>query len=675
MKQNYVKELMQGLYTELKEASRAYYNGREELMPDAVFDDKLSLLASLEQSYPEWKQENSPTEQVGFGGTSDFLEKVKHPSKMLSLDKRYDIEEVADFFDGMYPVVGSLKGDGLTVVLTYEDHILVDAVTRGNGETGERILKAARTFVNVPEWIPFAGKLILRAEAVITRQEFERIVSEGGEYKNARNLASGTVRNLDPNVVATRHVEAHVFELVEIHPSVEDVIPEAIQVSDVAQREWLHWSQGFSCINYKLLKDKSEVIEYYKCVEDLRESYRYGTDGIVFCTDSLEKKTELGSTSKYPLYALAYKFPNKGQVTAVNSISWQAGMYSLTPVVSVDQIDFDGVSVQKATAHNLAFVLGRDAKGSVVRPPIVPGCSVKIERGGEVIPKIAEVFFEGTEVSDYEEADYPKNCPVCGAPTKVSGVELVCTNSNCTGKLKAKLRTAVSRDALNITGIGTKAIDMLISKGFVKQMADLLELEQFRSDIIRQDGYGEKKADKMIEEIEKAKQMPLANVIAALCIRGVGLEVARQITALMPNGLIDILSLEREDLLQIDGVGEVIADNIQDYLQNEDNVWFIASLIQNEFGTKVVTEKAQSEKLAGLSICITGTLSVDRNTMENFIRQHGGKPTGSVSGKTSYVVIGDSPGASKVTKAQKLGVAMISEDELRNLINEREELL
>lgn len=670
MKDEYIQDLMEGLYTSLKEASRAYYNGLDEVMDDAEYDDKINLLASLERQYPEYRKEDSPTVTVGYGGITGTLDKVIHPQKMLSLDKRYSMDEIISYFKDMLPIIGSYKADGLTVVMTYEDHVLRDAVTRGDGITGERIIKAARTFSNVPAWIPFSGKLIIRAEAVITEEQFQNINDQLDiPYKNARNLVSGTVRTLDSNVVAQRNVQAYVFEVIECEPTDNDRLPEAFFDSDYCQRNWVT-EQGFECVNYELLNNEEDIMHYYDKVKEYRSHKEsYGTDGIVFCVDDLQRKLALGVTAKYPLYALAFKFPNKGQVTTVREILWQAGMYSITPVVVTDPIEFDGVTVQKATAHNLAFVQGLNADGRPVKPPIMPGCQIKIERSGEVIPKIAEVFYEGTDIAAYSSVDFPHRCPVCGADTIQKGVDLICTNNHCTGKLKAKLRTMVSRGALNISGIGDKCIDMLIEKQYICTLTDLFSLRERREDLLKEDGYGIKKVDGILREIENAKNTPFPNVIAALCIKGVGVETGRVLVPFMPHGLIDLLNIDYSCLVKADGVGNVLADSILAFVSDMDNINLISTMIHCQIGSNVsMPDHVTSDALRGKTFCITGTLSSDRNSMEDFIRQHGGKPTGSVSKKTDFVIAGSNPGKSKMNKAEEYGITVITEDDLYSML-------
>lgn len=667
-----IQVMMETLVTELNAASAAYYNGEPEKMSDAEYDDKINFLASLESRYPEYKVEGTPTGRVGYGSTLSHLEKVEHPEKMLSLDKRYRIGEICDFFSGSFPVIGSLKFDGLTVVLTYQNGVLADCVTRGNGIVGDRIIKAARTFKNLPAVIPFKGKLILRAEAIIRQDKFQRIREENPDkdFKNARNLTSGTVRSFDLNLIAEREVEAHVFEVISAEPAVDDRVPDSVWERDSSARNWVE-TLGFTCIAYKVLETDAEVQSYRDYVESMRDTYVYGTDGIVFSMDSLEKREKAGKTAKYPLYALAYKFPNKGLVSTVTSITWQAGMFSITPVVHIEPLEFDGVTVSRATAHNLCFVMGKDLHGNICRPPLVKGCQVRIERGGEVIPKIADVFYENAVLEDMEEFCYPKACPECGFPTNSHGVELVCSNPRCAGKLKAKLRTIVSKNALDISGMGNSAIDIFVEKGLICSESDLLHLEEKRDELLSLEGFGEKKVNNLIYQIQQSKEAKLPNVISALCIKGVGIEIARLIAKLMPHGLIDMLSLEKSRYMSMDGIGDVIAENICSFVMNEHGLQYIAELINEGYGATEESGEGlpSSDCLDGLTICITGTLSVPRAEMEEFIRRNGGKATGSVSKKTSYVLVGESAGASKLAKAEEYSIPQVDETFIRSMVH------
>lgn len=665
-----IQDMMHALVKQLNEASEAYYNGKDEIMSDAEYDDKINFLASLEEKYPEWKEEGTPTERVGYGSTLSYLEKVEHPEKMLSLDKRYNIDEICDFFSGSYPILGSLKFDGLTVVLTYENGVLTDCVTRGNGIVGDRITKAARTFKNVPAVIPFRGKLVLRAEAIIGQEMFRHIKEQNPDkdFKNARNLTSGTVRSFDLNMISERNVTAHVFQVISVIPAEGDFLPDGIFDRDSCTRKWVQ-TLGFECIEYRILYNAEDVREYMEYVREIRATYGYGTDGIVFTVDSMEAKKKAGETAKYPLYSLAFKFPNKGQVSTVRSITWQAGMFSITPVVHIEPIEFDGVTVSRATAHNLLFVMGKDMQGNICRPPLVKGCKVKIERGGEVIPKIADVFYEDAELEDMEELSYPQTCPECGAATEKKGVELVCTNPFCKGKLKAKLRTIVSKNALDISGMGNSAIDLFVDKEVIRSEADILHLEEKKDMLLQFDGFAEKKVNNLFLQIGKSKNAKLPNVISALCIKGVGIEVARILSTIMPNGLIDLLSLDKSRYMSLDGIGEVLAENICSFVLSENGLHFIAELINAGYGAPDQCDtEGTSNCLNGMTICITGTLSVPRAEMEDFIRRNGGKATGSVSKKTTYVLVGEAAGASKLSKALECNVPQVDEAFIRSLV-------
>lgn len=793
----YVNELMESITKELLSVSRSYYNGVESGMTDAVYDDRLSLLASLERKYPEYKHANSPTEKVGYGPISNSLEKVNHPKKLLSLDKRYDINEITDYFKGKYPVVGSLKADGLTIGITYRngslkgsEALLMDAVTRGDGEVGERVLNQVRA-TNVPTTIPFRGELVIRCEAVIPVATFNKInslLADENKFKTCRNMAAGSIRNLDPNIVAKRGIVLKGFELVSVKgectnedtyyiyqmtddllsyglkffdydfwikqgekPTIDryelvykgkydgqglekiyqllnvgkkpegykgtslsvsdvviierwvdgkpdrkacfvdsfgfkqledfgdpdvtdnissDCIPQDVLTSDYAQRQWLQ-SLGFDMVDYKLLNSPEEIIEYRDYVSGLRETgYEYDTDGIVYCVDSIPLKKSMGTTAKHPLSALAFKFPNKGQTSEVLSITWQQGMFSLTPVVTISPVEFDGVTVTRATAHNLNFILGKSAEGNVVRPPILPGCQVRIERGGEVIPKISDVFYTDKSVEDTAIAElYPSVCPVCGHSTFIEGVDLICGNHYCPGKIKACLRAIVARGCLNITGLGEKTIDLLMAHGYIKELFDLFRLRDYRVEMMKLDGLGEKSVDKILDEIEKAKLSPLPNLIASLCIKGVGLEVGRILATKMPNGLPDIFKITKGDLLKLDGIGEVTADNIISYVITNKSAIFIANLIKYGYVGTMSVVTTRHQPIAGMTFCITGTLSKERTFFEEIIRNYGGKVTSNVSSKTTCLVVGVEPGASKMEKAKEHNVNIITEDGLLRMVD------
>lgn len=792
--ETYIKELMHNLSMELLDASKAYYNGLPDVMSDASYDDKINLLLSLEKRYPQYKLgadgsgAKSPTELVG-ANVASSLETVKHEKKLLSLDKRYSVDEILTFLDGNYPAVGSLKGDGLTIEISMKQRLLADAVTRGNGEIGERVLNNVRR-TNVPAAIPFDGELIIRCEAMISKDSFqmlkEKYDSEGKTIKTARNLVSGTIRSLDPKITEERQVELHSFELitangitayrifqapvehdlcfrcyedwqrqnrkprvedyrqvyqdiaslekgfikddVKIHSFLEelymkmqgtkpyDYIGRSLSVSDVIVIDYVNGDRskskaffcddkgfkeitfdcetltfpfasdfkarkfleqmGFECIDYKLLNNPEEVIKYIDVITEMRENNSaeipFDIDGIVFMIDAISKRKKLGVTAKYPNFALALKFPNKGQVTGASEMNWQAGMYSFTPVVTLDPPLYFGVTVSKATAHNLAFVLGKNDKGEVVRPPIRTdgSCEIKVERGGEVIPKIVEVFYNAEQAIEFDSLDelYPKFCPVCNAPTYIEGVDLKCSNDVCPGKLKAKLRNMTSRNNLNMEGFGESTINMLVDNGFIKAMTDIFTLQEHRDSILKMDGYGEKKFDKLIKEVKATNKVPLNRVIASLCIPNVGAETARCIVPILPNGLIDLLTVSEDQLKALDGIGEVTAKNIVKFALNNKNL--IICYLYHGLGLilKDPSTEQVGSSLTGKTFVVTGTLFESRTAVENIIRKNGGSVSGSVSGKTTYLVVGTEPGASKVSEAKKHNVEMITGEDLLSLI-------
>lgn len=786
-----IKELMYNLSMELLKASEAYYNGMQSGLSDADYDNKLQLLAALERKYPQYKLGGegsglvSPTEQVGSKPIGS-LEKVEFDTKQLSLDKRYSIEEVIDFIGDNYPVTGSYKADGLTIVCDYNE-ILKDAVTRGDGFEGFRVLHTVR-YSDVPAAIPFKGKLKVRCEAVIPCNKFQELVNEAEEKgekppKTARNLVAGTVRCLEPSIARDRGVELHPFELISAdfgdryrvyqlpiedslcfrsyeewvdhrmvpkaeyynevytgiiepdtdlnennnhlkflndlfrklnldHPgdykarslSVSDVVVldlfengeyisyayfvdglgfKRIQFecspayemleSDFKRRQFLE-EQGFSCVPYRLLRCEEEVRQYYEEVTALRESgcLDYDIDGIVFAIDNIAKRRELGCTSTHPLYSVAFKYPNKGKVSTVSNITWQSGMFGLTPVITVSPpVSIGGVTISKATAHNLSFLLGKNDQGVIVRPPIRADGSTEVEilRAGEVIPKIGNVFFNSDceVIVDYDTL-YPKVCE-CGSPTIVSGVDLLCTNPSCPGKLKARLINMASRDCLDIEGFGEKTVNMLVDKGIVRNLQDIFQIDEYRNEIIQMEGYGPKKVEKLLKEIRATANAPLHKVIASLPIKGVGLETARAISTVLPDGLSDLLSITKDDLREIEGVGDITAANIVEFVaQSKDLIY---CYLYNGIGLASDRKEGESKSniLANKTFVVTGTLFDDRATVEDLIRRNGGRVVSALSRKVDFLVVGENPGKSKLDAAEQHSVEQISGDELLKMIN------
>ena len=647
-------KVINDLTDELLKASREYYNGGVDIMDDASYDDKANFLMALESQYPEFKREDSPSDTIGYKVVGKN-QRVPHYQVQASLDKRYDVEEIVDFFEGKYPVIASYKGDGLTVVTHYQDGLLTDAVSRGDGEVGERLYSQTSAVHNVPKTIDSSSTVSVRSEAVIPKDMLaiinEKLPEGTKPYATCRNLASGTIRSLNPSVSRERGIQFMAFDLQEC--------PEQF-VYDSQAREWMV-SKGFDIIPYKVLNNPEEIRDYIAYVGKIRNSIPYDIDGIVFGCDSLELRKKLGSTDKYPRYMLAYKFPNKGQVTTVTNIIWQVGRFSLTPVVTIEPIVFDGVTVTKATAHNANFVEGMDDKGNFVRSPLCIGSEVKIERSGEVIPKIAEVYFN----NDFENAKLPTVCPVCGTVLERVGVELVCPNASCKGKIKADILYACSRKCLNIAGMGKSTVDVLVEHGLLTSVVDVFKLSSIEAKLMDLPGFGKDSVKALLMEIEHAKESELDHVINALGVKGIGLVTAKELACkLYPQPLIGLLSLKKEDMVSISGIGEVSADSIYGYLHRADGNALFYAFLYYEVGAVNTFAPVLGGSLTGKVFVVTGTLSKERKQVESDIVAAGGKVSSSVSAKTTYVVVGKEPGKSKMDAAISKGVPMISESEL-----------
>lgn len=660
-----VKKKIDSLVELLNEASKAYYNGLEPIMSDSEWDNNYNLLVALERQHPACVRADSPTKNVGFSVVSS-LEKVTHKTPQISLDKRYDVEEVVSYFADKR-LVGSIKCDGLTLVCTYENGILVDAVTRGNGVVGERVLSQACAITNLPLSIPYDGLLKVRGECLMTYSAFNEVNSKLPEgeksYSSPRNLASGTIRSLDVNVVKERKLCFYAFELLSSDMEF---------VSEFLSRKWLE-GLGFECAHYAKLETSSDIRNFISLISEQRNSSNLNIpiDGVVFTVDNLDLRSEMGTTEKYPLYSLAYKFPNKGQTTIVTDIKWQSGIYSLTPVVSVEPLDFDGVTVTKATAHNLNFVCGCDENNNACKSPLYIGATIRLERSGEVIPKIAEVYGDA-ELSPTEKSILcaniiPTCCPACGGEVKQEGVELVCLSDSCSGKLKARLRHMVSRDCLNIRGFGDKTVDALVDTGFIKKPSDVFGLHLYKDELVTMEGLGEKSVNQLLDEINNCRKVELPNVIKSLAIEGVGLHVGKTLVSSgLVKNIVDLLSLDVHKLVEVDGVGNVLAKNLANAGATHSEL--ITAYSYYGIGAVNNYKAASSSKLNGYIFVITGTLSKDRKYFEDIILENGGKVSGSVSSKTSYVLIGDSPGANKKNAAIAKDIPLLNENDFLALL-------
>lgn len=642
-KMDRIKELVELL----NKAGKSYYSEGRELMSNYEYDALYDELGMLEKE-TGYILSNSPTVNVGYEVLSE-LPKERHESPMLSLDKTKSPEALAEWLGSQKGLL-SWKLDGLTIVLTYDNGQLQKAVTRGNGEVGEIITNNARVFKNVPVTIPFKGKLVLRGEAIITYSDFERINEQipeaDAKYKNPRNLCSGSVRQLNNEITAQRNVHFFAFTLV----SAQDV---DFDNSRQRQFEWLK-DQGFSVVEYKMVT-KDTILDMIEWFEKTIVTNDFPSDGLVILYDDIAYGDSLGRTAKFPRNAMAFKWTDETAETTLREIEWSASRTGLiNPVAVFDPVELEGTQVSRASVHNISIV--ESLKLGI-------GDRIKVFKANMIIPQIAENLTQSGNL------EIPEVCPVCGGKTQIKQVNdvktLYCINEDCQAKHVKSFAHFVSRDALNIDGLSEATLEKFIQHGFLKNFCDLYHLEKFRDEIIALDGFGEKSYENLLTSVENSRNTTLPKFIYGLGIANVGLSNAKMIVQALGNDIEKIIHAGRQELEKIDGIGAVIADTFASYFENEKNKEEFYKLLQ-EMHIEKAPDNQNNQILTGKVFVITGSLEhfENRNQLKERIEQLGGRVTGSVTGKTSYLINNDSHSTSSKNKtAAKLGVPVITENE------------
>ena len=648
-----MKELVQ----KLNEAAKAYYQEDREIMSNREYD---ALYDELEQAekITGIVLADSPTVRVGYEAV-DALPKETHESPMLSLDKTKD-REVLRGFIGNHKTLLSWKMDGLTIVLTYENGELQKAVTRGNGIVGEVITNNARVFRNIPLKIAYQGRLVLRGEAIITYSDFERINNSiedvDAKYKNPRNLCSGSVRQLNNQITAERNVRFYAFALV----SAQDV---EMHNSREFQMEWMR-TQGFEVVEYRVVTSENldEVMDYFaeKIVTN-----DFPSDGLVALYDDIAYGESLGSTAKFPRNAFAFKWADEVRETTLREIEWSPSRTGLiNPIAVFDPVELEGTTVSRASVHNVSIV--KDLKLGI-------GDTIQVYKANMIIPQIAENLTQSGNL------EIPDTCPVCGQEAKIiceNDVEaLYCMNPDCVAKKIKAFTLFVSRDAMNIDGLSEATLEKFIAKGFIHNFGDIFEIEKYRDEIVTMDGFGEKSFDNLISSIEKAKDTTLAKVIYSLGISNIGLSNAKIICRYFDDDLDKIRSAKEEEISAIDGIGPVIAGSLTKYFAKPENKQKVDHLMG--YLHIVKEEKADNQIFAGKNFVITGSLErfSNRGEAKNLIESLGGKVTGSVTGKTNYLINNDvNSNSSKNKKARELGIPILSEEDFLKLAEESKQI-
>ena len=666
-----IRARMRELSDILFDASRAYYQDAEEIMSNYEYDALYDELLRLEKE-SGIVLAGSPTQKVGYEIVSE-LPKERHVIPMLSLDKTKDVEDLKAFVGGQEALI-SWKLDGLTVVLTYENGGLVKAVTRGNGEVGEVVTANARTFINLPLKIPFRGRLILRGEAVIGYSDFNKINEEipeaDGKYKNPRNLCSGSVRQLDSSITAKRRVQFYAFALVEAageagtaeDPGPETTtggIPAELNSSRSAQFGFLT-AQGFDVVEHYLVT-AGTLEERVRFFADKIASMDIPSDGLVLGYEDLVYGASLGRTAKFPRDMYAFKWADEIRETKLVSIEWSPSRTGLiNPVAIFEPVELEGTTVSRASVHNVSMV--RSLKLGI-------GDTVTVYKANMIIPQIAE------NLTGSGTCEPPQNCPACGAPTRIERVgdveTLYCTNPECPAKQIKSYALAVSRDALNIEGLSEATLEKFLAKGFLKEFADLYRLDRYKDEICEMEGMGERSYAKLAGSIEKSRKTDAVRVLYSMGIPGIGLATSKLISRHYAGDPAAMEDASREELLTIEGIGEVLADGYVRFWEDEKNRRIFADLL-SEVEIEPADPAGQTEQdLAGKQFVITGSLAhfTNRKELQELLESRGAKVAGSVSKNTTYLVNNDSTSSSsKNKKAKELGIPVITEEELLRML-------
>lgn len=643
---------MKALCRRLDQAARAYYQEAAEVMSNFEYDRLCDELAALERETGVIMA-GSPTLKVGYEVLSE-LPKERHESAMLSLDKTKEREALKEWL-GEHKGVLSWKLDGLTIVLTYEGGELVKAVTRGNGEIGEVITSNARVFKNLPQKIAFQGSLVLRGEAVIKYSDFEKMNQEiedaESRYKNPRNLCSGSVRQLNNEITAKRNVHFFAFSLV----SAEGM---EFENSREKQRQWLT-SMGFDVVEGRMV-DKDTILDRVQWFSDQIKTNDFPSDGLVLVFDDIAYGQSLGRTAKFPRDSIAFKWADEIKETHLLEIEWSASRTGLiNPVAIFEPVELEGTTVSRASLHNISIMENLE---------LGLGDAIEVYKANMIIPQVAENLTRSGLM------EIPRTCPVCGRETKIkddNGIKvLICVNERCLAKQIKSLTHFVSRDAMNMEGLSEATIEKFIGRGMLRELSDFYHLDQYREEIMQMEGFGEKSYQNMKASIEKSRSTNLYRFIYSLGIPNIGVSNAKLICKEFKNDLKKIRQAKEEELIEIQGVGEVIARAFVEFFQEEDNKRIVDDLLREI--TFVAEEETEGEKrLEGLTFVITGSVDrfANRNEVKAVIEGKGGKVTGSVTSKTNYLINNDNLSSStKNKKARELGIPIITEEEFIGLL-------
>ena len=646
------KKRMQELVELLNRARRAYEQEDTEIMSNYEYDRLYDELEGLERELGTTLA-SSPTVNVGYEVLSE-LPKERHEKPMLSLDKTKDVEQLKSFL-GEQKAVISWKMDGLTIVLTYQNGRLQKAVTRGNGEVGEVITNNAKVFRNLPLQIPYQGELILRGEAVIGYKDFERINEQiedvDARYKNPRNLCSGSVRQLNNAITARRNVKFFAFTLVKADGA-------EFENSRMQQLNWLE-KQGFEVVEHHLT-DRASIEEEVAWFSEQIVRNDFPSDGLVLVYDDIAYGQSLGTTAKFPRDSYAFKWADEIRETTLLEIEWSPSRTGLiNPVAIFEPVELEGTTVSRASVHNISIM--EDLELGI-------GDAIQVYKANMIIPQIAE------NLTRSGVKDIPQVCPVCSGATKIQMENetktLYCTNPECQAKHLKSFALFVSRDAMNIEGLSEATLEKFIGEGFIRDFTDIYHLDRYAETIKTLEGFGEKSYAKLVSSVENSRSTTMPKVIYSLGIANIGLSNAKMICRAFDNDPKRMMQATVEELVDIQGVGEVIARTFVDYFSDETHRDLFKRLLE-----EVKLQKEEGEESAqifeNMNFVITGSVEhfANRREVKEIIESRGGKVTGSVTGKTNYLINNDVQSASsKNKKAKELNVPIISEAQFLEML-------
>lgn len=658
-----IKEEVERLRKEIEYHNYRYYVLAQPVISDEEYDKLMKRLIELEEKYPELKSPDSPTQRVG-GQLLEGFESVEHSEPMLSLDNTYNEAEILNFDERVKKLVGQveyvaeLKIDGVSIALRYEDGILKRAITRGDGVKGDDVTANVKTIKSIPLRLPEPLTIEVRGEIFMPVQYFEQFNQQREEeglpaFANPRNATAGTLHLLDPSEVSQRKLDSFIYYVVK--PQLYGI---KTQWEALKFLESLHFKVN---PHSRLCGNVHDVIKYWQEWTEKRRELEYWIDGVVVKVNDFEKQNELGWTAKSPRWAIAFKFPAQQVKTKILNIVYQVGRTGvITPVAEFEPVELEGTIVKRASLHNFDYIQENDIR---------IGDYVFIEKAGGIIPQISYVITD-LRTGNESVVNPPDRCPVCGGEVgKESGeyVAYKCLNPHCPAKLKRHLEVFVSRQALDIQGLGPKILSKIVDAGLVKDIADIFYLTIF--DLSQISGLGPKMISNILSEIDKAKQVPLERLLVGLGIPNIGEKTAKVLAKKFKT--MDTLSNATvEELLEIEGIGEDIAQSIVNYFKDPKTKEIIQKL--KKAGVNMETSETQAQNiLDGLTFCITGTLKAfSKEEAKKFVESLGGHFTDNLTKKTDYLVVGENPG-SKLEKANKYGVKILTEEEFLKMLAEK----